>query len=339
MKIHTFLLVASSALAFSAPLLAQCTQLPPLTGTWGPTGVSWPTFTCTINCPGATTNRTGTIAIPKYNGPGQLTQATIQLNWSVGGSYSGNHTGGQFAGIISQLDTTFCFSAPGVTQQCCSTSAVTSAPSPTPFPFVGFGINQAGCQIGPINVPAASLAQYTGTGTFNIPITASFVQRVFISLNSITGQYALGQNTLATATVTYCATEPGTVTVSGTGCPGTNGLTPQPSTNMLPNLGSAGFAFTIASGLPGSAALVCVAVATANIALGGGCTLWIDPAFSILPTVTLDGAGVGVAPFPIPATPSLYGAMVYSQTGVLDPNGAFGGVLALSPRLELELGH
>ncbi|MCU0865660.1 MAG: choice-of-anchor E domain-containing protein, partial [Planctomycetes bacterium] len=325
MNLHTFLLLASCGLAsLTSSLAAQCTQQQQI-GTWGPTGVSWPTFTCTINCPGATTNRTGAIAIPKYNGPGQLTQVTIQLAWSVGGSYSGNHTGGQFAGIISELDTTFCFSAPGVAQQCCSTNAVTSAPSPTQFPLVGFGLNPSGCQIGPINVPASSFAQYTGTGSFSIPITASFLQRVYISSGSITGQYALGQNTLATATVTYCATEPGTVTVSGTGCPGTNGLTPQPSTNVAPNLGSAGFAFTIASGLPGSSALVCVADATANIALGGGCTLLIDPAFSILPTVTLDGAGNGVAPFPIPATSSLYGALVYSQTGVLDPNGACGG--------------
>lgn len=338
MKIQALLFVASNALALSASLLAQCTQLPPLIGTWGPTGVSWPTFTCTINCAGVTTNRTGAITIPKYSGPGQLTQVTIQLNWSVGGSYSGTHTGGQFAGIISELGSTICFSAPGVNQQCCSTNAVTSAPSPTPFPFVGFGINQAGCQIGPINVSAASFSQYTGTGTINIPVTASFLQRVYISSGAITGQYALGQNTLVTATVTYCATEPGTATVEGTGCPGTNGLTPQPSTNMAPNLGSASFALTIAAGLPGSAAVVCVANGEANIALGGGCTLLIDPAFAILPAVTLDGAGAGAAPLAIPATPSLYGALVYSQTGVFDPNGAFGGLLALSPRLQLQLG-
>jgi hypothetical protein len=333
--------VASSMFALGALLTSATAQCAATThtATWGPIGVSWPTFTCTINCPGVTTNVAGTVSVPRYNGPGQLTQVTVQVDWLLGGNYSGSHTGNQFSGIIAQLDSTVCCNPPGVGQQCCAAGSVTSAPMPTTFPFVGFGLNASACTIGPLTVPAAALAQYTGGGTVSIPINASFLQRVYHSNGSITGQYALGGGaTLATITVTYCASHPSSVTPYGTGCPGTSGLTPQPSTNSQPTLGNAGFAFTVASGLPNAPALLCLATASGSTPLGGGCTLLLDPSFVVQPLITLDAAGSGQSPFPLPSSAALLGFLLFGQFGVIDPAGAFAGFLALSQGLQVKVG-
>ena len=64
----------------------------------------------------------------------------------------------------------------------------------------------------------------------------------------------------------------------------------------------------------------------AEMALGGGCTLYVD-LFGIQVFVTpTDGMGVGSVNLPVPNSIFLIGLQAFGQFGVVDPMGSFSGI-------------
>jgi hypothetical protein len=124
----------------------------------------------------------------------------------------------------------------------------------------------------------------------------------------------------------------------GTGC-AAPGLLGVPSIAGLgtPRLGNAAFAFGVGKALPSSVAVAALSLTQANVPFSG-CSVLVGGAFVTSPTVFLDAAGGGAAPFPLPTTPSLVGTVVYAQFLVYDPNGPFLGDFTMSYGLAVMLG-
>lgn len=124
----------------------------------------------------------------------------------------------------------------------------------------------------------------------------------------------------------------------GQGCPGTGNQTPRAGANGLPTLGNAGFAVTVAQGLPNSTAALLFSPAAINVGLGNGCFLYTAPppvsVFS--PTDVLGSAAIHV---PIPATPYILGLELWWQWAVADPNGAYLNLVSISDGLHTVLGN
>ena len=113
----------------------------------------------------------------------------------------------------------------------------------------------------------------------------------------------------------------------GMGCDGVFGTPVLETTGGPPALGNVTFAMKITGGLPGSPAAVAVASNPGTFPIFG-CTIELDPTALMftLPTVTLDGAGVGTFPLPVVDDPNLLGVPVYFQGGVIDPGPPNGPV-------------
>ena len=134
------------------------------------------------------------------------------------------------------------------------------------------------------------------------------------------------------------------VTNYGTGCAGTNGV-PQINTNTIPWLGNSQFTIRVTTARPASPATLFLSLAQAQIPLGAGCTVWIDPfaANLLLPqssvptTVTTSAQGMASLPFPLPALPALAGFTVFAQWVINDPLGAGPG-FALTNAARIRLG-
>ena len=64
-----------------------------------------------------------------------------------------------------------------------------------------------------------------------------------------------------------------------------------------------------------------------NIALGGGCSLYVSlaPVYLSFPVAT-NASGVGTVPLAVPAVPALAGIPLYAQIAVIDPLGPFAGL-------------
>ncbi len=125
------------------------------------------------------------------------------------------------------------------------------------------------------------------------------------------------------------------VSVVGTGCPGTGSLVPTLSTSQLPFLGNLGFSVDVAQGASGSAAFLYVSLGTDpnGVAVGGGCTVYLDfPSLLILlqANITPTGpvptgiAGDAVIPFPIPDLAQLAGLHVGFQSAIVDAGSPLG---------------
>ena len=105
----------------------------------------------------------------------------------------------------------------------------------------------------------------------------------------------------------------------------------------LPVLGNAGFSIALSQALPNSAAVLLLTTAPSPLPIGGGCTLYLGPAF-LGAAVATDGNGNGTVPLGIPNDPVLLGGSLAFQWGVLDAGGAYLGQLSFSAGLDVLIG-
>jgi hypothetical protein len=120
----------------------------------------------------------------------------------------------------------------------------------------------------------------------------------------------------------------------GTGCPGTFGV-PHLRGRGLPVPGNRWFGLQVSSMAPNAFTVAGFANGPQNAPIGGGCTLLIDA-----PTLAwglADARGQLEFDLPLPNVPVLLGGSVFAQVAGLDPGGAFGGVLAVSPGLRIDI--
>lgn len=125
----------------------------------------------------------------------------------------------------------------------------------------------------------------------------------------------------------------------GVGCAGTGGLVPDIGSTNLPVVSSTDFSVDLANARTWSPVLLAVGVGRADLDLGAGCMLYPDPLLVAGPFLT-DGAGEFSLTIPQPTASSvLYGCDVFFQWGVVDPNGALGGVFALSDAVRTKVAN
>jgi len=105
-----------------------------------------------------------------------------------------------------------------------------------------------------------------------------------------------------------------------------------------PTIGRTSFRLELELAVPAAPTAFVFGVQPANIPLGQGCTLLVDPAWVALIVATvLDGRGYGAVALPIPASPHLAGAELHAQAFVIDASAPFAG-LALSNGLRCVVG-
>jgi hypothetical protein len=120
----------------------------------------------------------------------------------------------------------------------------------------------------------------------------------------------------------------------GTGCPGTFGV-PHLRGRGLPVPGNRWFGLQVSAMAPNAFTVAGLASSPLNAPIGGGCTLLIDA-----PTLLwglADARGQLEFNLPLPNVPTLLGGTLFAQIAGLDPGGAFGGVLAVSPGLRIDI--
>jgi hypothetical protein len=120
----------------------------------------------------------------------------------------------------------------------------------------------------------------------------------------------------------------------GAACTGTNG--PPLITAGVPFLGNPGFVLDLQSARPSSLCVIAVATATQNLALGGGCSLYVAGSVIAFPLASSAG-GFATTRLRIPADASLVGHSVFAQGLVVDPLGAHAG-LAITSGLQITFG-
>lgn len=126
------------------------------------------------------------------------------------------------------------------------------------------------------------------------------------------------------------------ITEVGSGCAGAAGV-PQLTTSGLPVVGRSRFSFDCTGGLPGSFAIVAVALTSADIPLPGGCRIRVDPGTIVYaPGAALSATGFASLPLPIPPDLGLMGVTLHAQGGVGDASMPLG--IAFTGGLQLIVG-
>jgi hypothetical protein len=123
-------------------------------------------------------------------------------------------------------------------------------------------------------------------------------------------------------------------TTLGAACAGTNG--PPRLTSDVPYLGAPGFALDLVSVRPGALCAFGLALASQNLMLGGGCTLYLQTPFAVVPALA-SATGFASTRLRVPSDPGLRGVLAFAQAFVDDPQGAAGG-FAVSAGRRLVLG-
>ena len=124
----------------------------------------------------------------------------------------------------------------------------------------------------------------------------------------------------------------------GAGCPGTGLLVPSIGNVGWPLVGNSAFGVGVGNALPSSLAVVFWNTSAVNVPFSG-CDLLVAAPSNTQPVVALDATGAGVAPAPIPNDPTLANLDVFFQGFVLDPNGPFLNLGALSNGLAARIGN
>lgn len=133
-------------------------------------------------------------------------------------------------------------------------------------------------------------------------------------------------------TLFYGALTPATAQSFGTGC--SSGATPPRLQSTRPLLGFPGMRMSVADAPAQAAGVIGLSLGNQSLALGSGCTLYLDNLLVTLPFVTT-AAGTTFAHLQLAEAPELRGLQVFTQTAVVDqsPIG-----LAFTAGLRLTLG-
>jgi hypothetical protein len=139
---------------------------------------------------------------------------------------------------------------------------------------------------------------------------------------------------------------PGGTVVYGNGCAGSGGVIPVIGSTGLPQLGNLSFAVTLSSALPGTSAFLIIGVSdqtwlgfslplNLGFVLAPACSL-LASAEILIPTAT-SATGTASQVTPVPIVPSLVGASLFKQWGVIDPGAAGPLPLAMSRGLKVTI--
>ncbi len=123
----------------------------------------------------------------------------------------------------------------------------------------------------------------------------------------------------------------------GTGCAGGSGI-PRLHALGLPRLGLR-FEGVITHARPLAPAVLLIGRGPEPSFFAGGCSFYLQPLPADLRTVITDPLGEARVPLQVPPDPRLVGLLLHAQALVLDPHGAWLGLLAFSNGLELVIGR
>ncbi len=125
----------------------------------------------------------------------------------------------------------------------------------------------------------------------------------------------------------------------GAGCAGTGARAPLLGARGAPVIGATGFAAELQHARPLSPAVLLLARGPEPSFLAGGCSFYLQPLPADLRTVITDALGEARVPLQVPQDPHLVGLLLHAQALVLDPHGAWLGLLSFSNGLELVIGR
>ncbi len=107
----------------------------------------------------------------------------------------------------------------------------------------------------------------------------------------------------------------------GVGCPGTSGV-PSVRTNGTPWVGNQGFRLGVTDARASSPATLFTSLGAAQLPIGGGCALAIDPLRMFGPIVLgTNASGSASVVIPVPGDPALIGVSLFTQWWIDDPQG------------------
>lgn len=301
----------------SAQLMQQHTE------TYAPSGIPWPNFSCNLFCNGPTTNVSGTVLIPKYQGPGTLVGVTVGATTQAGGSYSGFLPNPGFAGVTAELKINYSVSTGGGSPATSSTSLINTV-NANQSPFISIPLPTKTFAGPVVTVPPSAFANFTGQGSISLSVAGSFKQNVFPSSGTINGSYIPGATTTVTVTYLYDPEPLGGGTVSSFGA--------KPDISVGGTFAAgAELVLGLTNGPPSTAAALFTAVgATTPVPLGGGLLHpWPGP---ILIAVATDP--VGELSILAPVSPAaVAGTVVTLQFAIVDSGLPIGFVLSDGVRM------
>jgi ELWxxDGT repeat protein len=135
----------------------------------------------------------------------------------------------------------------------------------------------------------------------------------------------------ATGRELYALTPPAVTSFYLRGCGGTNGMVPCFRVIGAPYLGNPSYALVVEQARPASVVALHVGFGAWNVPLGGGCSVAVDLLLPYAPfSAASDRRGEATFSLPLPSDPLLDGLEFFAQAYVVDPQGAFAGLLAFT---------
>jgi len=163
-------------------------------------------------------------------------------------------------------------------------------------------------------------------GSFPQPFTAALA----------TGLLFFAAAADATGGELYAMSSMAAVQAYGSGCPGTGGFVPGLGALGLPAIGNRAFALTVTRARASTAGVAFVGFGHGQLPLGGGCALHFNLLLPYVPlNFVVDGRGSASLAFPIPDERHLQGLAMFAQAAVVDPAGAFQGLVAFTGGLKM----
>jgi hypothetical protein len=217
MKLGTLVGIAIAA-SLTSVAAAQLTQKH--TTTFTASGVPWPNFTCSFSCNGPTTTVNGIAALPKFSAEGTLTAVMLEFVANTGGSYAGQMSvpNPGFTGVTGSVVVNIMVTPPGSTALTGSNSLIHTV-NANNQPFISIPLPPQVTGDGPDTLPPSRHAAFTGPGSINIPIKATFKQDVYPSNHSINGSFILGFSASVTVTYVYEPPDLGGASLGSAGLP------------------------------------------------------------------------------------------------------------------------
>ncbi len=125
----------------------------------------------------------------------------------------------------------------------------------------------------------------------------------------------------------------------GAGCDGSGARAPLLGARGAPVLGTTDFTAELRHARPLAPAVLLIGRGPEPSFFAGGCSFYLQPLPADLRTVITDPLGEARVPLQVPQDPQLVGLLLHAQALVLDPHGAWLGLLAFSNGLELVIGR